>query len=259
MRILRKGAGRWEKFAKVVFYFVPILGGRGFASVPAVMVQNTDARKTGADRLLQLCRQNLNDNQAELAIKSCQQAITAHQQIKDLSGEAKSSVNLGIAYISSKQYSQAISILEKGVKIAQERRVEALAFFHLGRAYGLSEQAKKSSESWQKALTIAQEIQDAELEKNIQQLLAAGEQQSASPQKQEADLLLQQGIQQHNVSQFREALQSWEKALQIYREIGDRQDEAASLGNLGNAYYSLGQYQKAIEFTQQSLAINKRR
>lgn len=109
--------------------------------------------------------------------KSCQQAITAHQQIQDLSGEAKSSVNLGIAYINAKQYTQAISILERDAQIgqeSQERRVEALAFFHLGRAYGLSEQAQKGSESLQQALTIAQEIQDAELEKNIQQLLAAG-------------------------------------------------------------------------------------
>jgi hypothetical protein len=69
---------------------LPMVGGRGFASVPAVMAQNTDTRKTEADRLLQLCRQNLNDNQADEAIKSCQQAITAHQQIQDLSGEAKS-------------------------------------------------------------------------------------------------------------------------------------------------------------------------
>ena len=237
---------------------LPMVGGRGFASVPAVMAQNTDTRKTEADKLLQLCRQNLNDNQAEAAIKSCQQAITAHQQIQDLSGEAKSSVNLGIAYIGAKQYAQAISILERAAKIGQEskeRRVEALAFFHLGRAYGLSEQAQKSTESLQQALTIAQEIQDAELEKNIQQLLAAGEQPPVSPQKQEADRLLQQGIQQAQTSNFREALQSWEQALQIYREIKDRQGEANALGNLGIAYDSLGQYQKAIEYHQQSLAI----
>jgi CHAT domain-containing protein/tetratricopeptide (TPR) repeat protein len=71
----------------------------------------------------------------------------------------------------------------------------------------------------------------------------------------EADRLLEQGTQQFNISQFREALQSWEQALTIYLEIGDRQGEGASLGNLGNAYGSLGQYQGAIKFHEQSLEI----
>jgi CHAT domain-containing protein/Tfp pilus assembly protein PilF len=71
----------------------------------------------------------------------------------------------------------------------------------------------------------------------------------------EANQLLQQGIQQFNVSQFREALQSWEQALDIYREIGDRAGEGGALVNLGSAYYSLGDYQQAIDFYEQRLAI----
>ena len=49
-------------------------------------------------------------------------------------------------------------------------------------------------------------------------------------------------------AKFREALILWEAALEIYREIGDRRGEASSLGNLGLAYYSLGQYERAIAF-----------
>ena len=81
--------------------------------------------------------------------------------------------------------------------------------------------------------------------------------QSVDTEKAEADKLLQQGIQQFQVSQFREALQSWEKALKIYREIKNRQGEAVSLGNLGNAYHSLGQYKKAIDYHQESLKIKE--
>ncbi|MFB8796970.1 MAG: tetratricopeptide repeat protein [Microcoleus sp.] len=44
-------------------------------------------------------------------------------------------------------------------------------------------------------------------------------------------------------------------ALTIYQKIVNRQGEADSLGNLGNAYHSLGQFQRAIEFHQQSLEI----
>ena len=73
----------------------------------------------------------------------------------------------------------------------------------------------------------------------------------------EAERVFEQGNQQAIISQFREALQSWEQALTIYREIGYRQGEAASLCHLGAAYQSLGQYQKAIEFHEQSLEISR--
>jgi len=74
-------------------------------------------------------------------------------------------------------------------------------------------------------------------------------------QKSEADRLLQQGNQQYQTSQFHEALQSWEAALQIYRTIQDRQGEANSLGNLGIVYQSLGQVQRAIDFYEQRWAM----
>jgi tetratricopeptide (TPR) repeat protein len=65
----------------------------------------------------------------------------------------------------------------------------------------------------------------------------------------EADRLLQLGIEQVRASQFREALESWEQALEIYREPvvheafpqESRAGEGAALGNLGIAYRSLGQ------------------
>ncbi|MGB5770645.1 MAG: tetratricopeptide repeat protein [Crocosphaera sp.] len=51
------------------------------------------------------------------------------------------------------------------------------------------------------------------------------------------------------------ALGSYYQALDISREIGDRNGEASSYNNLGLAYYSLGEYQQAIQYYQQSLAI----
>ena len=79
--------------------------------------------------------------------------------------------------------------------------------------------------------------------------------QTASNRKAEADRLLEQGNKQYKVSQFQAALQFFQQALIIYREIGDRNGVGSSLNNLGSVYDNLGQYQKAIEFYQQSLAI----
>ncbi|MEG5225272.1 CHAT domain-containing tetratricopeptide repeat protein [Microcoleus sp. AT9b-C5] len=79
--------------------------------------------------------------------------------------------------------------------------------------------------------------------------------QTQAERKAEADRLLDQGIEQYQISQFQAALQSWQQALIIYREIKDRQSEGKALGNLGNAYFALGDYAKAIEYLQQDLAI----
>ncbi|MEG3943150.1 tetratricopeptide repeat protein, partial [Microcoleus sp. w2-18aC4] len=79
--------------------------------------------------------------------------------------------------------------------------------------------------------------------------------QTQAQRKAEAERLFNQGLQQYQISQFQAALQSWQQALIIYRELKDRQSEGAALGSLGIAYLSLGDYAKAIEYTQQWLAI----
>jgi tetratricopeptide (TPR) repeat protein len=51
------------------------------------------------------------------------------------------------------------------------------------------------------------------------------------------------------------AIEQYEQALAIAREIGHRQGEGNHLGNLGTAYSALGQVEKAIEQYEQALAI----
>jgi tetratricopeptide (TPR) repeat protein len=48
-----------------------------------------------------------------------------------------------------------------------------------------------------------------------------------------------------------------EQALAIHREIGDRRGEGTALGNLGIAYANLGQVGRAIDYYQQALAIDR--
>ena len=79
--------------------------------------------------------------------------------------------------------------------------------------------------------------------------------QSREARKAEANRLSQQGSQQYRTSQFQAALQSWQKALTIYRQIGYRSAEGATLNRLGLVYSAQGQYAKAIDFYQSALAI----
>src|SRR5919199_1224666 len=81
--------------------------------------------------------------------------------------------------------------------------------------------------------------------------------QTPDSRKAEADRLFQQGLEQYQTSQFEAALQSWQQALTIYREIKDRQREGWVLGGLGIVYYSQGDYTKAIDYQKQLLAITR--
>jgi tetratricopeptide (TPR) repeat protein len=65
------------------------------------------------------------------------------------------------------------------------------------------------------------------------------------------------GIAYRSLSQFNRAIELFQQALEISRKTADRNAEAASLCNLGNIYYSLSHYQQAILYYQQSLDIFK--
>ena len=58
-----------------------------------------------------------------------------------------------------------------------------------------------------------------------------------------------------SLGQYQQAIEFHQQSLNIAKEIGNRLGEGSALGNIGNAYQCLGQYQQAIEFHQQSLNI----
>ena len=60
-----------------------------------------------------------------------------------------------------------------------------------------------------------------------------------------------------SLGQYERAIAFYQQSLDIFKEIVDIQGESISLIGLGNAYYSLGQYERAIAFYQQSLDIFK--
>ena len=65
------------------------------------------------------------------------------------------------------------------------------------------------------------------------------------------------GLTYQQLGYVRKAIEYYEQALKISKEIGDRRGEGNRLGNLGIAYSELGEPRKAIEFLKESLAIGK--
>ena len=69
------------------------------------------------------------------------------------------------------------------------------------------------------------------------------------------NILNELGLAYDSLSEFNRAIEFFQQALEISRKIGDRNGEAKSLMGRGNAYFSLGQYQQAVYFYEQSLTI----
>ncbi|MBD2069516.1 tetratricopeptide repeat protein [Leptolyngbya sp. FACHB-671] len=79
--------------------------------------------------------------------------------------------------------------------------------------------------------------------------------QTTEDRRAEADALLQRGHEQYQTSQFQAALQSLQRALGIYQDIGDRTGEKSALTGLGSTHLNLGNYSNALDYYQQSLSI----
>ncbi len=70
-------------------------------------------------------------------------------------------------------------------------------------------------------------------------------------------VLLFLGGVQTDLSQYEKALEYYEEALTIRREIGDRKSIAETLNETGIVYSSLGRYEKALSCHEEAMAIDK--
>jgi len=57
------------------------------------------------------------------------------------------------------------------------------------------------------------------------------------------------------LGEARKAIEFYEQALAIAQEIGDRRNEGNWLGNLGNALYGLGEKARGVQLMKQALTI----
>lgn len=79
--------------------------------------------------------------------------------------------------------------------------------------------------------------------------------QTVDSKKVQADRLFQEGIDKSGNGKIHEAIQDWQKALNIYQQTGDKPKLVKVLTELGLAYFSQGKYQNSKKYHQQSLAI----
>ena len=75
--------------------------------------------------------------------------------------------------------------------------------------------------------------------------------------REEAYTLLVLGSVSHNLSQPKDALGYYDEALTLWRSLGDQSKEGQTLSGMGWTYYSIGDLHKALEYYNQALPIRR--
>ncbi len=69
--------------------------------------------------------------------------------------------------------------------------------------------------------------------------------------------IVAQGLIYKQLGELQNALDSYLRSLEIWRELGNRQYEGSAVNNIGTAYTDLGEYEKSIPYFEQSSNINR--
>ena len=73
----------------------------------------------------------------------------------------------------------------------------------------------------------------------------------------QAEAFFSEGVDLYYAGEYQAALEKWQAALEIYRELGDRAGEGKALNVIGVVYEKLGQYQGALKVFEGSLTIKR--
>ncbi|PZV12421.1 MAG: hypothetical protein DCF20_17730 [Pseudanabaena sp.] len=71
----------------------------------------------------------------------------------------------------------------------------------------------------------------------------------------EVESFIEQGNREYQFSDYKKAIQFWQKSLDLYREDHNPVGEASTLNNIGRAYRNLSEYKLALDLHQEALSI----
>ncbi|MCB0625767.1 MAG: CHAT domain-containing protein [Saprospiraceae bacterium] len=178
-----------------------------------------------------------NENRFEDCIAATQKAIAIRQRQSpiDTFNLGKSNFNLGYAYIELKQYAEAepplleserLYKLVDTPRVLESRRQMAVAYQHMG-----------------------------DYEKAMRYLSLARADFARFPQQElHAHWYNTMGLTLNSMGRHQEAVDSLQKAVQLYRQIGGYdEDIAACQLNMAYSHYALGQFEEALLYFEESL------
>lgn len=227
-----------------------VLDGRLSENSP-LLAQSSNTGKAKADELFEQGKKQLDTSQFEAALESFQSALNNYRAIGDRTIEAETLNKLGEVYRYLGQFPTALRHHESALVIMRElsnRAGEGATLHNIASVYEKQGQYENALKFYQQALLIQREGKDRAGEAAT--LIGLGNTYIYSKRYQNA---FEDGNQ--DLKLYQDALKSYEQALVIMREIGDRAGEGWSLNGLGISYTTLGKREDGIKFYDRALAI----
>ncbi|OKH37306.1 hypothetical protein NIES2119_13710 [[Phormidium ambiguum] IAM M-71] len=175
--------------------------------------QNREARKIEADRLYQQGIELLRKRQLPQAVEKFQDTLVIYQAIQNYDGEQR------IRYLIGGIYEQ----------LGESDRAQKY-YPPVSESFG----------QFRSASSEEQRLINEELEPIAKEI------------KNRADQLYQQGIQQLRQKQLQQALQTFQKSLAIYKEVGFREIYSKVLYQIASIYEQLGESEQAKKYYQEA-------
>ncbi|MEQ9669174.1 CHAT domain-containing protein [Coleofasciculus sp. G2-EDA-02] len=168
--------------------------------------------------------------QAESATEIQQQQLLTPTAEKQLVSKGIESYQIG-------EFAQAITFWEQALPQITDEKDRAIVHNNLALAYRQMGELAQAIAHWEKAIQIYQAFPDAENRKQI------------------AGLLTEQAQTYNDLGQHPRAITLLESAIELTTKYPDPLTEAAAQGALGNAHWSLGNYDQALSAHKRSLKI----
>jgi filamentous hemagglutinin family protein len=184
-------------------------------------------------------------------VECYQQTLAVARESKNSELEEFSLNNLAIASFVLGDYAKSLEYAQQQLELAQKTPNslgEGLAFGNLGVAYAAIGEYEKAIDYYEKSLAITSTLPSSQWVSLIKRNLG-------NAYLSQGDYYRERGNSGEAQNYYNKAIKQQEESLTLARATNDRYGETQALGNLGNAYFSLGESQRAIEYQQQSLVI----
>ncbi|NMG05456.1 tetratricopeptide repeat protein [Brasilonema sp. UFV-L1] len=207
------------------------------------------------------------------AIQKYEAALKFARQLPDKRLEVVVLQNIGSVYLNLGEHNKALEYLKPALSISREQKLtslEADTLWHLGVTYWVMDDSQKALESFNLALSMYRSQKRSKDEADTLRYIAKiyGEQfdkHQEAIQAYKQALALEQndppsqastywymGTTYWNWGENKNALDSYDKALEIYRRINDVSGQITVLESRKSVYAILGENQKALEQLQQA-------